>query len=46
VAVVVPSVGYEVFPTVVLEAFAQGTPVIGHRLGPIPEMLDGRGGLT
>ena len=46
VAVVVPSVGYEVFPTVVLEAFAQGTPVIGHRLGPLPEMLDGTGGLT
>ena len=46
IAVVVPSVGYEVFPTVVLEAFAQGTPVIGHRLGPLPEMLDGAGGLT
>ena len=46
IAVVVPSVGYEVFPTVVLEAFAQGTPVIGHRLGPLPEMLDGMGGLT
>jgi glycosyltransferase involved in cell wall biosynthesis len=46
IAVVVPSVGYEVFPTVVLEAYAQGTPVIGHRLGPLPEMLDGVGGLT
>jgi glycosyltransferase involved in cell wall biosynthesis len=46
IAVVVPSVGYEVFPTVVLEAYAQGTPVIGHRLGPLPEMLDGMGGLT
>lgn len=46
IAVVVPSVGYEVFPTVVLEAFAHGTPVIGHRLGPLPEMLDGQGGLT
>ena len=46
IAVVVPSVGYEVFPTTVLEANAQGTPVIGHRLGPLPEMLDGRGGLT
>jgi glycosyltransferase involved in cell wall biosynthesis len=45
-AVIVPSVGYEVFPTIVVEAFAQGTPVIGHRLGPLPEMLDGRGGLT
>ena len=46
IAVIVPSVGYEVFPTVVLEAYAQGTPVIGHRLGPLPEMLDGRGGLS
>jgi glycosyltransferase involved in cell wall biosynthesis len=46
IAVVVPSVGFEVFPTTVLEANAQGTPVIGHRLGPLPEMLDGRGGLT
>jgi len=46
VAVIVPSVGYEVFPTVVLESYAQGTPVIGHRLGPLPEMLDGCGGLS
>ncbi len=46
IAVVVPSVGFEVFPTTVLEANAQATPVIGHRLGPLPEMLDGRGGLT
>ena len=46
IAVVVPSVGYEVFPTTVLEANALGTPVVGHRLGPLPEMLDGRGGVT
>jgi glycosyltransferase involved in cell wall biosynthesis len=46
IAVIVPSVGFEVFPTVVLEAYAHGTPVIGHRLGPLPEMLDGCGGLT
>ena len=46
IAVIVPSVGYEVFPTTVLETNAQGTPVIGHRLGPLPEMLEGRGGLT
>ena len=46
IAVIVPSVGFEVFPTVVLESYAQATPVIGHRLGPLPEMLDGRGGLT
>ena len=46
IAVIVPSVGYEVFPTTVLESNAHGTPVIGHRLGPLPEMLDGKGGLT
>jgi glycosyltransferase involved in cell wall biosynthesis len=46
IAVVVPSLGFEVFPTTVLEANAQGTPVIGHRLGPLPEMLDDRGGVT
>ena len=46
IAVIVPSVGFEVFPTVVLEAYAHGTPVIGHRLGPLPEMLDGCGGVT
>lgn len=46
IAVIVPSVGFEVFPTVVLEAYAQGTPVIGHRLGPLPEMLDECGGVT
>jgi glycosyltransferase involved in cell wall biosynthesis len=46
IAVIVPSVGYEVFPTAVLETNAQGTPVIGRRLGPLPEMLEGRGGLT
>lgn len=46
IAVVVPSVGFEVFPTIVLEACAQGTPVIGHGLGPLPEMLEGRGGLV
>ena len=43
-ALIVPSAGYEVFPTVVLEAFAHGTPVLGHRLGPIPEMIDESGG--
>jgi glycosyltransferase involved in cell wall biosynthesis len=46
IAVIVPSVGFEVFPTTVLEANAQGTPVVGRRLGPLPEMLDDRGGLT
>jgi glycosyltransferase involved in cell wall biosynthesis len=46
IGVIVPSLGFEVFPTVVLEAYAQGTPVIGHRLGPLPEMLNGCGGVS
>ena len=46
IAVVVPSIGFEVFPTTVLEANAQGTPVIANRLGPLPEMVEGRGGMT
>ena len=39
VAVVVPSVCYEVFPMVVLEAFRQGTPIIARELGPFPEIV-------
>lgn len=46
-AVVVPSVGYEVFGLVVLEAFARGTPVIVHDLGALPELVaDSGGGLV
>lgn len=45
-AVVVPSEWYENQPMVVLEAFATGTPVIGARLGGIPELVrDGETGL-
>jgi glycosyltransferase involved in cell wall biosynthesis len=43
-ALVVPSIGYDVFPLVVLEAFAQGTPVIAHDLGGLPEMIEDSGG--
>ncbi len=46
-ALVVPSVGYEVFGIVVLEAFAQGTPAIVSDLGALPELIaDSGGGLT
>jgi glycosyltransferase involved in cell wall biosynthesis len=46
-ALVVPSVGYEVFGLVVLEAFARGTPVIVNDLGALPELVeDSGGGLT
>lgn len=43
-AVLVPSVGYEVFGLVVLEAFARRTPVIVHDLGALPELVHDSGG--
>jgi glycosyltransferase involved in cell wall biosynthesis len=47
IALIVPSAGYEVFGLVLLEAFAQGTPVIVHDLGALPEVVaDSGGGLT
>ena len=39
-AVVVPSEWYENAPISILEAFALGKPVIGSRIGGIPEMID------
>ncbi|MBP7600645.1 MAG: glycosyltransferase [Thermoflexales bacterium] len=43
---VVPSVWYEVFGLSVVEPFAVGRPVIGSRIGGIPEVIeDGRSGL-
>jgi glycosyltransferase involved in cell wall biosynthesis len=47
VAVIVPSICFEVFPLVVLEAFREGTPVIARNLGGLPEMIrEGGGGFT
>jgi glycosyltransferase involved in cell wall biosynthesis len=40
IAVVVPSEWYENAPLSVLEAMAYGKPVIGARIGGIPEMID------
>jgi glycosyltransferase involved in cell wall biosynthesis len=40
VVVVIPSLWYEGFPMVVLEAFASGTPVIASRLGALAEIVD------
>ena len=38
-AVVLPSVCYEVFPMVALESFKYGVPVIARALGPFPEIV-------
>jgi len=44
--VVLPSKCYENFPYSILEAFALGKPVIGSRIGGIPELVkDGENGL-
>jgi glycosyltransferase involved in cell wall biosynthesis len=43
--VVVPSVCLENQPSVIIESFSEGRPVVASRIGGIPEMfLDGRGG--
>jgi glycosyltransferase involved in cell wall biosynthesis len=39
IALLVPSICYEVFPMVVLEAFREGTPIIARNLGPFPEIV-------
>lgn len=46
-AVVVPSKVYETFGYVVLEAFAEGTPVVVRDLGALPELVaESQGGLV
>lgn len=46
-AVVVPSLAFEVLPLVVLEAFRAGTPVLVRGRGALPEMVaDSGGGLV
>ena len=44
VALLAPSLCYEVFPLVVLEAFREGTPIIARRLGPYPQIVEESGG--
>jgi glycosyltransferase involved in cell wall biosynthesis len=44
VALLVPSIGYEVFGIVALEAFARKTPVIAHDLGALSEVVNDSGG--
>ncbi len=43
-AVIVPSIGFETFGQVVIEAFSVGTPVIARRLGPLPELVEAADG--
>jgi glycosyltransferase involved in cell wall biosynthesis len=44
IACIVPSVAYEVAPTVVLEAFARKTPIVGRDLGGTSELVREAGG--
>lgn len=43
-ALIVPSVWYEVFGIVILEAFAHGTPAIVRNIGGMPEIIEKSGG--
>jgi len=44
VALIVPSICFEVFPNVTLEAFSQGTPAIVRDIGGMPEQIEQSGG--
>ena len=44
VALIVPSVCFETFGIILIEAFKQGTPVIARRIGPFPEIVTNSGG--
>lgn len=44
IALIVPSVCYETFGIILIEAFREGTPVIAHRIGPFEEIVSSCGG--
>ena len=44
IGLVVPSVCFETFGIILIEAFRQGTPVIARRIGPFPEIVETSGG--
>jgi glycosyltransferase involved in cell wall biosynthesis len=44
VALIVPSVCFETFGVVIIEAFRHGTPVLARRIGPFPEIVERAGG--
>ncbi|MEO8723539.1 MAG: glycosyltransferase family 4 protein [Sphingobium sp.] len=44
-ALIVPSICYETFGIILIEAFRSGTPVIARRIGPFPEIIARGGGL-
>jgi len=43
-ALIVPSLCYETFGIILIEAFANGVPVIARRLGSFPEVVEASGG--
>ena len=44
VALIVPTVGFETFGIILIEAFRQATPVLARRIGPFPEIVERCGG--
>jgi glycosyltransferase involved in cell wall biosynthesis len=43
-ALIVPSICYETFGIILIEAFRHGTPVLARRIGPLPEIVERSGG--